>query len=38
MCYEQIALHLDRSVKSVDNAMQRVKKKIERNLATFEFR
>lgn len=36
--YQEIADDLGRPLKSVDNALQRIKKKVERNLANVEFR
>jgi RNA polymerase sporulation-specific sigma factor len=35
--YQEMARDLGRHVKSIDNALQRVKRKIEKNLAEFEF-
>ena len=35
--YQEMARDLNRHVKSIDNALQRVKRKIEKNLAEFEF-
>ncbi len=36
--YQEMARDLGRHVKSIDNALQRVKRKIEKNLAEFEFK
>jgi RNA polymerase sporulation-specific sigma factor len=35
--YQEIAAAIGRPVKAIDNGLQRVKKKIARNLSNFEF-